>query len=262
MSVAPDPSEIFHRAAEEGERRLEQSLLELISTGFIAGFTIVFGIAALGIVHSVVEPSAGDVAKLPGSLALGFGVVMLVVGRSELFNENFFAPVATAIERDDSWLIGSLLRLWAVTFVFNLVGGALMVFVLSVDGALPAGTGHALVTVAEEIAHREPRGAFADAIAGGALVALLSHLLEAVNSVGSRIAMAFIVGVLLALGPFDHVIVSVLHVFFGMRFGADIGIGTLGTMTAVVTAGNVVGGLGLVTFSHIAQVEGARSSGD
>lgn len=47
-SIAPDPAEIFHRAVEEGERRLDQSLLEPVSTSFIAGFTIVFGIVALG----------------------------------------------------------------------------------------------------------------------------------------------------------------------------------------------------------------------
>ncbi|AEH39135.1 formate/nitrite transporter family protein [Halopiger xanaduensis] len=262
MSVAPDPPEIFDRAAEEGERRLDQSWLELVSTSFIAGFTIVFGLAALGISHAVLEPRIGDAAKLPGSLAFGLGLVMLVVGRSELFNENFFDPVATAIERDDSWLVWPLLRLWTVTFAFNLVGGALFVFVLSVEGALPTGTGEALVTVAEEIVHRGSRGMFADAIAGGALVALLSHLLESVDGVGGRIAMAYVVGILLALGPFDHVIVTVLHVFFGIQFGADIAVGALGRVTAVVTAGNVVGGLGLVTVSHIAQVVGARDERD
>ena len=36
MSVAPAPNEIFRRAVKEGERRLDQSLLELVSTGFIA----------------------------------------------------------------------------------------------------------------------------------------------------------------------------------------------------------------------------------
>ena len=41
VPIAPDPAEIFHRAVEEGERRLDQSLLELVSTSFIAGFTIV-----------------------------------------------------------------------------------------------------------------------------------------------------------------------------------------------------------------------------
>ncbi|MFC4246855.1 formate/nitrite transporter family protein [Natribaculum luteum] len=262
MSVAPDPSEIFHRAAQEGKRRLDQPLLELASTSFIAGFTIVFGIAALGIVHSVVEPQFGGVAKLAGALAFGVGVVLLIVGRAELFNENFFDPVATAVERSDSWLISRLLRLWTLTFAFNLVGGTLFVFVLSVDGALPPGSGEALSKTAEEIAHRENMGMFADAIAGGVLVSLLSHLLLSVNSVGSRIAVAYIVGFLLALGPFDHVIVTVLHVLFGMRFGADVGVGVLIVTTVVSTAGNLVGGLGLVTFSHVAQATGARQSGE
>ncbi|MFC6718813.1 formate/nitrite transporter family protein [Natrialbaceae archaeon GCM10025810] len=256
MSVAPDPSEIFDRAAEEGQRRLDQSPIELVSTGFIAGFTVVFGIAALGIVHAVLEPRIGDAAKLPGALAFGLALVMLIVGRTELFNENFFAPVAAAIETEDSWLVRPLLRLWIGTFVLNLVGGALIVFVMSVEGALPTGTGASLGTVAEEIVHRRPMGMFADAIAGGALVALLSHLLESVNSVVGRSAMAYIVGILLALGPFDHVVVTILHVFFGMQFGADVGVGALVTVTAVVTAGNVVGGLGLVTVSLIAQVSG------
>jgi len=56
---------------------------------------------------------------------------------------------------------------------------------------------------------------FASAIIGGALVSLLSYLLEAVNSVRSRITIAYIVGFLLALGPFDHVIVTAIHVFSG-----------------------------------------------
>lgn len=256
MPVAPNPSEIFQRAVEEGERRLDQSLLELASTSFIAGFTIVFGLVALGIVHAMVEPEFGDVAKIAGPLAFGVGLVLLVVGRAELFNENFFDPVATAVENPDSWMGKRLLRLWIGTFVFNLVGGALFVLVLSVNGALPPEAGEALSMTAEELAHREVTAGFANAIAGGALVVLLSHHLVAVNSVGSRITIAYIVGVLLALGPFDHVIVTVLHVFFGIRFGATIGVGALAATVVVSTAGNLVGGLGLVTFSHIAQAKG------
>lgn len=260
MSDITDPSEIFHRAAEEGRRRLEQPLLELAATGFIAGFTIVFGIVALGIVHATVEPQFGDVARVAGALAFGVGVVLLVVGRAELFSENFFDPVAAAVERSDSWLVGSLLRLWSLTLVFNLVGGTLFVLVMSVDGALPPGSGAAMSTTAEGLAHRESAGMFADAIAGGVLVALLSHLLVSVDSDGGRIAVAYIVGVLLALGPFDHVVVTVLHVLFGMRFGADIGVATLTLIAIVSTAGNLVGGLGLVTLSHVAQAIGARES--
>ena len=97
-----------------------------------------------------------------------------------------------------------------------------MVLVLSVDGTFPPRTGEALRTTAVEIADRGVGTRFTNAIAGGALVALLSYLLVSVDSVGSRISMVYIIEVLLALGPFDHVIVTVLHVFSGMQFGATV----------------------------------------
>jgi formate/nitrite transporter FocA (FNT family) len=260
VSVAPDPSEIFERAVEEGERRLDQSMLELVSTSFIAGFTIVFGVVALGIVEGALEPQFGEAAMVGGALAFGSGIVFLVVGRAELFNENFFDPVATAADRSGSWLVGPLVRLWVVTFAVNIVGGALLVAVLSVEGALPPLAVEVLVRTSEEIVHRPWTAEFVKAIAGGALVSLLSFMLAAADSVGSRIWLAYVVGVLLTLGPFDHVIVTILHVLFGALLGTEIGLGALIETTAIVTAGNLVGGLGLVTLSHVAQVKGARES--
>ena len=259
MSVAPNPAEIFDRAVEEGGRRLDQSLLELVSTSFIAGFTVVFGVVALGIVEGALGPHLG-VSKIAGALAFAPGLVFLVVGRTELFNENFFDPVANAVAQSGTWRIASLLRLWVVTFVFNLVGGTLMVYVFAVEGVLPPGTTEALHTFAVELAHRRAMAEFASAIAGGALVTLLSFLLEAVDGVGSRVAVAYLVGFMLALGPFDHVIVTILHVLFGIIFGAPITYVALAEITAIVTAGNLVGGLGLVTLTHITQVMGARRS--
>lgn len=260
MAGAPTPGEIFDRAVEEGDRRLEQTLLELVSTSFIAGFTIVFGVVALGIVEALVEPHFGEMARIGGALAFGFGMVFLVVGRTELFNENFSDPAAAAIERDDSWMLYPLLRLWVFTLVFNLAGGFLFALVFSTGGVLPEGTPEALRAFAEHSAGRSLAAWFASGIAGGALVSMLSFLLVAVEGSGGRITMAYIVGFLLALGPFDHVVVTVLHIFFGILFGAPVGFETLAGMMAVVTAGNLVGGLGLVTFSHATQAMGEDGS--
>ena len=256
MSVAPSPSEAFDRAVEEGERRLDQTMIELLSTGFIAGFTIIFGIVALGIVEALVTEVSHGIAKIAGALAFGIGVVFLVAGRAELFSENFFDPVATIVQRRKPGMLTSLLRLWSVTFVLNLVGGGLLAWILSVKGALPEGATEALNRIAEEIATREALVSFVKAIAGGALVTLLSFLLQAVNSVGSRMTAAYIVGFLLALGPFDHVMVTSLHVLFGIFAGAHVGFEDFVWSLLIVTAGNLVGGLGLVTLTHIAQAKG------
>ena len=169
MADGFSPGEIYDRAVEEGERRLDQSLLELASTSFIAGFTIVFGIVALGIVEAVVEPQFGEVAKIGGALAFGVGLIFLVIGRTELFNENFSDPAAAAIDRSGSWMVYPLVRLWVVTLVFNLLGGFLFALVFAVDGTLPPGTQEILGTFAEQSVARGTGAWFASAVAGGAL---------------------------------------------------------------------------------------------
>lgn len=256
MSAAPDPAEIFARGAEEGRRRLDQSLVELVSTSFIAGFTIVFGIGALGVTRGFLDPAGEGVATVAGSLAFGVGLVFLIVSRVELFNENFFDPIAAAVERQGSWLVWPLVRLWSLTFAFNLVGGALFALVFAVEGVLPPEALSVLVSIGEHSVGRGVTDAFVNAIVGGALVALLSYLLAAVDGVGGRIAVAYMVGVVLALAPFEHVVVTALHVFLGMLLGAEVGLRALVETVAVVTVGNAVGGLGLVTLSHVAQVSG------
>lgn len=102
VSIALNPSEIFHRAVEESERRLDQSTLEIVSTSFIAGFTIIFALVALGIVHSLVQPRFSDVAKITGALAFAISIVFLVISRAELFNENFFDLAAKAVDHSGS----------------------------------------------------------------------------------------------------------------------------------------------------------------
>lgn len=261
MGTAPTPAEIFQRASDEGKRRLDQPLLELVSTAFIAGFTIIFGIVGLGVAHAMVEPRFGDAARIAGALAFASGFVFLIVGRSELFAENFFDPIATAFERQEPGIVLRILRLWSITLVLNLIGGCLLALVVSVDGVLPGGAGSALGTVAEEIAGRGAGAGFASAVVGGALVALLSFLLQAVDSGGGRITMAFFVGFLLALGPFDHVVVTALHLFIGILFGAPIAYQAVYATLLIALAGNLLGGVGLVTLSHAAQAMGAPDAG-
>ncbi|WP_436926944.1 formate/nitrite transporter family protein [Halosimplex amylolyticum] len=254
------PEEIFERSVEEGERRLDQPILELVSTSFIAGFTIVFGVVALGIVEAFVEPTLGHVAKVAGALAFGVGLVFLVAGRTELFNENFADPTAAAVARSGFSAVPALVRLWVVTFAVNVVGGSLFALVFAVEGAIPPESTEILRTIAEDMASRTPMAWFARGIAGGALVSLLSFLIVAVRGDGSKLSLTYAVGFMLALGPFDHVVVSLIHVVLGIYLGAPIEVGSLGAMTAVVTAGNVVGGLGLVTLTHVTQGRGAEKS--
>lgn len=76
----------------------------------------------------------------------------------------------------------------------------------------------------------------------GALITLLSYMLSACNTVAARILVSFIVGFFLALGPFDHVVVSVLHLLFGIFESSHVHWGDLAQNLALATAGNLAGG--------------------
>ncbi|MFI7493340.1 hypothetical protein ACH9D2_01255 [Kocuria sp. M4R2S49] len=66
-------------------------------------------------------------------------MVFLAIGRSELSTENFFDPVAAAINRREpsAWFRQG--RLWALALVLNLVGGTVMAAIFTIEGALLSG---------------------------------------------------------------------------------------------------------------------------
>ncbi|WP_435769608.1 formate/nitrite transporter family protein [Nocardioides sp. SYSU DS0651] len=258
MAVAPDPVEIFDRARAEGRRRLGMPLLEQVATGFIAGVTIIFGIVAFAVVVGYLDGAVGDhAAEVAGALAFSIGMVFLIVGRSELFSENFFDPVATAIEQRGTAVWVRLVRLWATILLLNLVGGAVLAAVMVVDGALPTGSADVLVKVAEDVAGKGWEATLARAVLAGALVTLLSYMLKAVDTVSARILVTMMVGFFLALGPFDHAAVSALHLIFGVWLGGAVGYLDVLANLGLATAGNLVGGLFLITFTHTAQAKKA-----
>src|SRR3954464_1872827 len=129
---APEPEEIFERTRKEGERRLERPLVELISTSLAAGFDIIAGVVVLALLESQLEHQFGtDAAHVVGSIGFGIGFVFLIVGRGELFTENFLVPLAGLHGKGrGAWR--KIAELWTVSPVFNVLAGGLMAVLLSV----------------------------------------------------------------------------------------------------------------------------------
>jgi hypothetical protein len=70
---------------------------------------------------------------------------------------------------------------------------------------------------------------------------------------GVRIVMAWIVGSLIARGSFNHAIVGRLELVYRMRHGLHVPVGHCLANLGLAIAGDVGGGLGLVTFARFAQ---------
>jgi formate/nitrite transporter FocA (FNT family) len=253
VSEIPQPEDIYRLTKEEGERRLGRPLLEMISTALAAGFDIVAGITALALVTTQTAPWVGrSAAHVFGSVAFGIGFVFLVVGRGELFTENFLVPIAGLDHRRRSSWAG-LARLWITSPLFNVLGGLVIILLLSTHHVLPSGTGKTLAENADTIHAHSALSLFVSAIFAGALITAMTWFVEGQVSMLVRIVVAWIAGALLALGSFNHVIVVTLEVIFGYRLGSHFAWTFILGNFLLAGAGNMLGGLGLVTLNRLTQ---------
>jgi formate/nitrite transporter FocA (FNT family) len=256
----PEPEDIYRRTKEEGERRLERPLAEEISTALAAGFDIVGGIVALALVETQLDHWMGrDAAHVFGSLAFGIGFVFLIVGRGELFTENFLVPIAGLDHRSGaSWR--NLAKLWITSPLFNVVGGLVIILLLSVHSVLPFRTGATMTDLAGTIHANGVLTLFVSAIFAGALITAMTWFVEGQTAILARIGVAWLAGALLALGSFNHVIVVTLELIFGYRYGVHMHWYFIAGNFGLAAAGNIIGGIGLVTLNRLTQGKAGGSA--
>lgn len=253
---APAAHEVFEKMRDEGERRLARTWLEMASTALVAGFDVVFGVIALAATDAAVTPHFGpEFGHLVGSLAFGIAFIFITAGRSELFTENFMVPVAALIAGRASKR--KLIELWTMSPIINILGGSALILIAGAHGVLPHGTSTSVIAVAGKLDANGTLTAFLSAIAGGALITLMTWIVEGNDALGGKLVVAWITGAVLALGAFNHVIVATLEMIFALRVGAGFPVIDVVTNFFIAAGGNLVGGLLFVTLTRTGQAIGS-----
>jgi len=256
------PDEIWEEAVDEGERRVGRTPAAIASTGFVGGFDVMLGVLAMAATSGALTALVGEgPAHLAGSLVFGVGFVFLIVGRGELFTENFLIPIGSVIAGRAG--MASVLRLWTVTFVANYAGIALAALVLTRPGVLGAETLAATGPVADTLAGRGAVSATLSAVIAGATMTLLTWLTHAAERDSARILVALVVGFVIAVPSMNHAVVS----FGDLLMAGFAHTTTAGTWEIVRTLlcailGNVVGGMGLVTLNRLVMARGEHGHPD
>jgi formate/nitrite transporter FocA (FNT family) len=239
-----DSEQTFDRLIDEGEQRLGRTWTGLSATAVLGGIDIGAGALALLIVehatHSVVL----------GGLAFSIGFIALTLAHSELFTEGFLVPVAAVVAKKSSFV--ALLRLWGMSIIGNLAGGWLIMWIAMI--AFPDLHRTALESGGFYIGLGTTWRAFALAVIGGFAITLMTHMQHSTDSDGVRLVPAVTMGFLLGAGKLNHAIVASLLVFAALHVGAPFGYGDWLQMFVLSVAGNMVGGLGLVTVLRLLQV--------
>jgi formate-nitrite transporter family protein len=257
---APEPEEIFEKSRQEGERRLERPFLEVVSTALAAGFDIAAGVILIAVLSAPLQPHFGkDAASVAGAIGFGVGFIFLVVGRGELFTENFLVPLAGlhGKPRNTWWKI---VELWTVSPIANIAAGGAIALIVTSHGVLPEGSGRVLTDVAQKIHANGTLALFLSAVFAGALITAMTWFVEGHDSVGIRLTVAWVTGAFLALAHLNHVIVVTIELIFGIRYGAHIPWSFVVGNVFLAAAGNMLGGIGLVTLNRFTQAKAGRAS--
>lgn len=235
----------FLRAIDEGRRRLSRPTLPLLATGALGGVDVGTGVLALLLVEHETEN------VLLAGLAFTIGFIALSLARSELFTEDFLVPVTTVLARQAR--LRMLLRLWGGTLLANLAGGWAFTWLVLQgypqlgETAIKAGSYYVDLGLGKR--------AFCLAVIGGAVITLMTWMQHGTESAGVKLVPAVTGAFLLAAGQLNHAIVNSLLMFAALHTGhAPFGYLQWLQTASLAAAGNLVGGLLLVTLLRVFQV--------
>ena len=239
------PETAFRRTVEEGRRRLERPVLPMTATGFVGGLDVSIGVLALLLVY------AATGSELLAGLAFSIGFVALLLAGSELFTEGFLVPVSAVVARKTR--VRYLFRLWGITIVTNLAAGWAATWVII------AGFPDLQAVFVEKAVFFVDLGygwrAFALAILAGVVITVMTWTQNSTESVPTKVATTIGLAFLLAGGQLYHSILDSLLMFGALHTGeAPFGYADWLPRFLFAAAGNVVGGLGLVTVLRLLQV--------
>lgn len=247
--------EIYDRVLVDARSELNRTTSALAFSGVAAG--LFMGLTGLGV--------SGALAALPGlgatfiaKMFYPLGFIAVVIGRAQLFTENTLFPVVLILEERQHVL--ATLRLWVVVLGANVLGALVFATLATVTGALKPEVLSELVHLGATAADEPMLRVFTSGILGGFLIALMSWLVTSAQRTIGQIAVIWLITFPVGLLGFAHCIASSGYILSSVLAGAT-SVGMYVAWLCTATAGNIIGGVLLVSLLNYGQVRaGAQMS--
>jgi len=250
--------EIWQDSLEDGQRRLTRPTPVIVATALLGGFHVTLGLLALlvttGALAAVMPASSAHVFA---SLTFGIGLAFITLGRSELFTENFLIPVAAVAFGHSTKR--AVVRLWALTFAFNLVGIAIFALILTAPGVLEHDALVAAGRLGDTLAQRDLLAAALSAVLAGAIITLFTWLAEAAESDLTRLFVGLLIGFVLLAPSTNHSVVGFGEILLAILAGtSSADWADLLSNTGIALVGNLIGGVAIVAFVRSVQAQATQ----
>jgi formate/nitrite transporter FocA (FNT family) len=243
---------ILKHTEEAALTQLNRSSLGLMLSGLSGGLDIGFSVLMMAVVLSLfkgVFPEPVVHVLVANMYPLGFTFVIL--GRSELFTEHTTLAVLPVLQGIAP--IKKLLRLWAVVYVSNIVGGLIFTLILAYFAdSLHVAKDWAFATISIEATGHSWKNLLFTAALAGWLMGLLAWLVAAARETISQIILIWIITACIGVAGLAHSIVGNIEASVGW-FTGNISFGQYIGFLLPVTLGNIIGGVFFVAvlkYSH------------
>jgi formate/nitrite transporter FocA (FNT family) len=248
--AAPSGRIVYKAILKEGEEELERSSSALFWSGLAAGLSMGFSLVAEGLLTAYLPDTHWR--PLVSKFGYSVGFLIVILGRQQLFTENTLTPVLPLLNRKDGSTLLSVLQLWAVVLVANLLGALLFAWAVSRTTAFDPEIQRAFSELGHKAMEPEALTILWRSVFAGWLIALMVWLLPFAET--ARVWVIIFITYLVGLGHFSHIIAGAVEVFAIAAMGEQSWLTVLGHYIAPTLAGNILGGVTLVAALNHAQV--------
>jgi formate/nitrite transporter FocA (FNT family) len=250
----PSAQDIYEQVANNARQELGRSSISLATSGLAGG--VFMGLSALGtaIALSMLAP-AGTVpsgaVQFIAKMFYPLGFIVVILGRSQLFTENTLYPVALVLaEKKHFW---NTMRLWSVVLPANVLGAFAFAALATLTHAVNPDIVQSLSQLGLQAAHNPAATIFWSGVMGGWIIASVAWLVSGSHSITGSVMIIWLLAFVVGLGNFAHCIAASGEVFAAILTGRAPWI-TFPAWFVPAVAGNICGGVGMVTLLEYGQV--------
>ena len=245
----PSAEEIFIQVANNARQELRRSSVSLAFSGFAGG--IFMGLTALGNAIALAMLGTSTKVEFIAKMFYPLGFIVVILGRAQLFTENTLYPVALVLtEKKHFW---PTMRLWFTVLPANVLGALAFAALATLTSAINPHVIHALAQLGMDALHREPAAIFWSGVMGGWIIATAAWLVSGSHSITGSVMIIWMLTFVVGLGNFAHCIAGSGEVFAAI-LTHQAPWRTFSDWFFPAVAGNICGGVGMVTLLEYGQV--------
>ncbi len=254
QSLRRTAREIFQHVEDNAHEELRRSPHALAFSGFAGGVSM--GLTGLGVASAMAALSDVPTREFLAYLIYPIGFIAVIIGRAQLFTENTLYPVALILSERRHFV--DTLRLWSLVFTFNVLGAIGFAALAILTAALPPNVHKELVQLGIAGSQAAFGHVFWSGVIGGWIIALVAWMVTASHWTIGQIAVVWLLTFVVGIGHFAHCIASSGEIMSAV-FAHQISFFHYLHWLAFATAGNIIGGVCLVTLLNFGQVKVGES---